>query len=93
VQFYGSQISAYGVTDAASVMKKPVVSVPALDAGAPYSLCACYGDMIYVAGLPPFDADFSKKFREARASASPQPALARTRLQAGRLPMNYMPTD
>jgi len=93
VQFYGSQVSTYGVADAASIMKKRVVSVPALDTGAPYSLCVCYGDMIYVAGLPPFEAYFSKKLREARASGSPQPAFARTRLQAGRLPMNYMPTD
>ena len=83
----------YGVTGAASIMKKRVVSVPALDTGAPYSLCVCYGDMIYVAGLPPFDADFSRKLREARASGSPQPAFAGTRPQAGRLPMNYIPTD
>jgi 2-iminobutanoate/2-iminopropanoate deaminase len=75
------------------MMKKRVVNVPALEAGAPYNLCVCYGDMIYVAGLPPFDTEFSKKLRQARASGSPQPAFARTRLQAGRLPMNYIPTD
>jgi enamine deaminase RidA (YjgF/YER057c/UK114 family) len=74
-------------------MKKRVVSVLALDTGAPYSLCVCYGDMIYVAGLPPFDADLSKKLREARASGSPQSAFAGTQLQTGRLPMSYIPTD
>ncbi len=57
-------------------MKKRVVNVPALDTGAPYNLCVCYGDMIYVAGLPPFDADFSKKLREARASGSPPPTFS-----------------
>jgi 2-iminobutanoate/2-iminopropanoate deaminase len=54
-------------------MKKRVVSVPALETGAPYNLCVCYGDMIYVSGLPPFDVDFSTKLREARASGSPPP--------------------
>ncbi len=56
-------------------MKKRVVNVPALDTGAPYNLCVCYGDMIYVAGLPPFGAEFSKKLREARASGSPPPTF------------------
>jgi 2-iminobutanoate/2-iminopropanoate deaminase len=54
-------------------MKKRVVNVPALETGAPYNLCVCYSDLIYVAGLPPFDAEFSKKLREARASGSPPP--------------------
>src|ERR1700757_5502396 len=70
-----SQIGIYGVADTASIMKKRVVSVPVLDTGAPYSLCDCYGDMIYVAGLPPFDADFSKKLRQARASGWLPPAF------------------
>src|SRR3984893_12508994 len=70
-----SQIGTYGVADTASIMKKRVVSVPVLDTGAPYSLCACYGDMIYVAGLPPFDAAFSRELREARASGWPPPAF------------------
>jgi 2-iminobutanoate/2-iminopropanoate deaminase len=56
-------------------MKKRVVNVPALETGAPYNLCVCYGDMIYVAGLPPFNAEFSKKLREARASGSPPPTF------------------
>jgi hypothetical protein len=56
-------------------MKKRVVNVPALETGAPYNLCICYGDIIYVAGLPPFDTEFSKKLREARASGSPPPTF------------------
>jgi 2-iminobutanoate/2-iminopropanoate deaminase len=54
-------------------MKKRVINVPVLETGAPYNLCVCYGDMIYVAGLLPFDAEFSKNLRDARASGSPPP--------------------
>jgi 2-iminobutanoate/2-iminopropanoate deaminase len=56
-------------------MKKRVINVPVLETGAPYNLCVCYGDMIYIAGLPPFDVEFSKKLREARANGSLPPAL------------------
>ena len=54
-------------------MKKRVVNIPALETGAPYNLCVCYGDMVYIAGLPPFDAAFSEKLRQARASGLPPP--------------------
>jgi 2-iminobutanoate/2-iminopropanoate deaminase len=54
-------------------MKKRVINVPALETGAPYNLCVCYGDMVYVSGLLPCDAEFSKNLREARASGSPPP--------------------
>jgi len=63
------------------MMKKRVVNVPALEAGAPYNLCVCYGDMIYVAGLPPFDTEFSKKLREARPSGSPPPTFPELSLE------------
>src|SRR5262245_45496307 len=56
-------------------MSKTAVNVPALDTGAPYSLAVCHGDTIYVSGLPPFDADFSRQLRDARAAGSPPPPL------------------
>ena len=33
---------------------------------APFNLCVRHGDLIFVSGLPPFDAEFSRALREAR---------------------------
>ncbi len=33
---------------------------------APFNLCVRHGDLIFVSGLPPFDAAFSRAVREAR---------------------------
>lgn len=56
-------------------MKKIIVTLPSLETGAPYNLCVRYGDLVFVSGLPPFDADFSEKLREARASRKPPPVF------------------
>lgn len=42
-------------------------------ANAPFNLCVRYGDLIFVSGLPPFDAAFSGLLREARAKGQPLP--------------------
>ena len=39
------------------------------------NLCVRYGDLIFISGLPPFDAEFSAKLREARAHGGPIPPL------------------
>ncbi len=42
-------------------------------ADAPFNLCVRHGELIYVSGLPPFDADFSAQVRAARANKLPLP--------------------
>ena len=40
---------------------------------APFNLCVRYGDLIFISGLPPFDAAFSNAVREAREQGRPIP--------------------
>ncbi len=40
---------------------------------APFNLCVRYGDLIFISGLPPFDAAFSRAVREAREQGRPIP--------------------
>jgi len=44
-------------------------------ANAPFNLCVRHGDLIFVSGLPPFDAEFSRALREAREHCRPLPAF------------------
>ena len=54
-------------------MHKQVVKADVPDAGATFNHCVRYGNMIYVSGLPPFDAEYSAQLREARANKKPLP--------------------
>jgi len=54
-------------------MHKQVVKADVPDAGATFNHCVRYGNMIYVSGLPPFDAEYSAQLREARANKQPLP--------------------
>jgi 2-iminobutanoate/2-iminopropanoate deaminase len=40
---------------------------------APFNLCVRYGDLIFISGLPPFDAAYSAALREAREKGQPIP--------------------
>jgi 2-iminobutanoate/2-iminopropanoate deaminase len=40
---------------------------------APFNLCVRYGDLIFISGLPPFDATYSSALREARDKGLPIP--------------------
>jgi 2-iminobutanoate/2-iminopropanoate deaminase len=40
---------------------------------APFNLCVRYGDLIFISGLPPFDATYSGALREAREKGQPIP--------------------
>ena len=54
-------------------MHKEVVKADVPDAGATFNHCVKYGNMIYVSGLPPFDAAYSAQLRDARANKQPLP--------------------
>jgi 2-iminobutanoate/2-iminopropanoate deaminase len=54
-------------------MKKENISLLSLETGAPYNMCIRHGDLIFISGQPPFDAEFSMRLREARAAGTPAP--------------------
>jgi 2-iminobutanoate/2-iminopropanoate deaminase len=56
-------------------MHKQVIKAGGPETGGPFNLCVRHGDMIYVSGLPPFDAEFSAQLRNARANKQPIPAF------------------
>jgi 2-iminobutanoate/2-iminopropanoate deaminase len=54
-------------------MDKQVIKADVPETGGPFNLCVRYGNQIYISGLPPFDADFAGKLREARTKGAPLP--------------------
>ena len=56
-------------------MHKQVIKADVPETGGPFNLCVTHGNMIYVSGLPPFDAEFSGKLKAARANKQPIPAF------------------
>jgi 2-iminobutanoate/2-iminopropanoate deaminase len=56
-------------------MEKEIIIAGVPETGGPFNLCVRHGDMIYVSGLPPFDADYCAALRAARAEGKPIPAL------------------
>ena len=54
-------------------MHKQVIKADVPEAGATFNLCVRHGDMIYISGLPPFDAEYSAQLRDARANKQPLP--------------------
>jgi 2-iminobutanoate/2-iminopropanoate deaminase len=54
-------------------MHKQVIKSAVPETGGPFNLCIRHGDMIYISGLPPFDADYAARLRTARASGQPIP--------------------
>ena len=56
-------------------MQKQVIKADVPEAGATYNLCVKHGDMFYVSGLPPFDAEFAGKLKAARANKQPIPTF------------------
>jgi len=51
------------------IIKSPVVA----ETGGPFNLCVKHGNMIYISGLPPFDAEYAAALRTARANKQPIP--------------------
>jgi 2-iminobutanoate/2-iminopropanoate deaminase len=54
-------------------MEKQIYDAGLPSSNAPFNLCVRYGDLIFVSGLPPFDAEFSRQVREARERGLPIP--------------------
>ena len=54
-------------------MHKQVIKADVPETAGPFNLCVRYGNMIYISGLPPFDAEYAAKLRAARAAGEPIP--------------------
>ena len=54
-------------------MEKQVIKSAVPETGGPFNLGVRYGDLIFISGLPPFDADFSARLKAARAAGQPIP--------------------
>src|SRR3954465_1612776 len=59
-------------------MDKQVITAGVPTTGGPFNLCIRHGDMVYVSGLPPFDADYSAQLTAGRASGAPIPPFPPT---------------
>jgi 2-iminobutanoate/2-iminopropanoate deaminase len=54
-------------------MQKRIYNADLPSTDAPFNLCVRYGDLIFISGLPPFEEDYSRQLREARAKGQPIP--------------------
>ncbi|MGZ4740456.1 MAG: RidA family protein, partial [Ilumatobacteraceae bacterium] len=59
-------------------MDKQVINADVPTTGGPFNLCIRHGNMVYVSGLPPFDAEYSARLRSARAAGEPIPPFPAT---------------
>jgi 2-iminobutanoate/2-iminopropanoate deaminase len=56
------------------VMQKQIIKSPGVaETGGPFNLCVKHGNMIYISGLPPFDAEYAGALKAARANKQPIP--------------------
>lgn len=54
-------------------MQKQIIKADVPEAGATFNHCIKFGNMIFISGLPPFDAEYSAQLRNARANKQPLP--------------------
>jgi 2-iminobutanoate/2-iminopropanoate deaminase len=55
-------------------MQKQIIKSPHVaETGGPFNLCVKHGNMIYISGLPPFDAEYAGALKAARANKQPIP--------------------
>ena len=73
-------------------MDKVVIRSPMVpETGGPFNLAVRHGQLVYVSGLPPFEEDFCRLLREARATGGPLPRYERKPIeQETRIVMNHM---
>jgi 2-iminobutanoate/2-iminopropanoate deaminase len=58
------------------MLEKAIVRSGVPETGGPFNMAVTFGPMIFVSGLPPFDEEFSRRMREARAKGEPLPKYA-----------------
>lgn len=73
-------------------MDKVVIRSPMVpETGGPFNMAVRHGNLVYVSGLPPFEEDFCRLLREARATGAPLPAYRRKPIEdETRIVMNHM---
>ena len=54
-------------------MQKQIIKADVPETAGPFNLCVRYGNMIFISGLPPFDADYAAKLRAAGQPIPPFP--------------------
>jgi 2-iminobutanoate/2-iminopropanoate deaminase len=54
-------------------VEKQIIKADVPETGGPFNMCVRHGDLVYVSGLPPFDADYCAALRAARANGRPIP--------------------
>jgi 2-iminobutanoate/2-iminopropanoate deaminase len=55
-------------------LEKQVVHTPLVpETGGPFNLAVKYGQHVYISGLPPFEEDYCRQLRDARANKLPLP--------------------
>ncbi|MGV6876750.1 RidA family protein [Pseudochelatococcus sp. B33] len=59
-------------------MDKVVIDAGLPLTAGPFNLCVRHGDLIYISGLPPFDAAFCTALREARQAGRQPPPMPAT---------------
>jgi 2-iminobutanoate/2-iminopropanoate deaminase len=57
---------------------KQVINADVPMTGGPFNMCIRHGDLVYVSGLPPFDAEYASRLRAARAAGEPIPPFPPT---------------
>jgi 2-iminobutanoate/2-iminopropanoate deaminase len=56
-------------------MEKLVIKADVPETGGPFNLCVRHGDLVYVSGLPPFEAEYCAALRQARREGKPLPPM------------------
>lgn len=72
-------------------MDKVVIKSSVPDLGVPLNMGVRYGNLIFVSGIPPFDAEFAGRLRDARSSGAPVPKFPDMPFEdQARLVMDYL---
>jgi 2-iminobutanoate/2-iminopropanoate deaminase len=69
----GPQSSPHANRAREGAMEKENINPGIPETDGPFNLCVRYGDMFFISGLPPFDAEYCAALRDARRSGKPIP--------------------
>jgi len=73
-------------------LEKQVIRTPLVpETGGPFNLAVKHGSYVYISGLPPFEEDYCRQLREARAHNQPLPKFPDVPFeQQTRIVMNHI---